>query len=80
MMTPEEQQAFVSIISNGMTEDDIQDMESKGFHMEVMAVAKELTRFADAVAQHFDVEVVTAALEIVLDDFAQIVEHEGEEE
>lgn len=78
-MTPEETKAFIECVYASYSDAELDSIESVTFHHEVVAVAKEFTKFADAIAQHFDPEVIVAALEVVLNDFSQHVDHEGDE-
>lgn len=54
---------------HGMDAEELDAIHKRAFEAEVDAVTKELTKFADDLAEHFDVFVVAAALARVHNDY-----------
>lgn len=74
MMTPEENRAFAELLCANYTDAEFDAVDDRAHHAYIVAVAKELRIFTDQIGRYFDPEVITAALEIVLNDWAQLEE------
>lgn len=72
-MTPEEQQAFVDVVTGGLTEQEIEYLENRlevaQFEADVYRVHAQLVKATDFLAEKTDIYVVAAALEMLSEEY-----------